>query len=86
MLLRPAATLSPGERTRAALALLQGRASTSSSWTSRRTTWTCRPSNSWSRPGRLRGHPLLVTHDRCMLDVVRVTRRLEVADGKVTER
>jgi ATPase subunit of ABC transporter with duplicated ATPase domains len=32
------------------------------------------------------GTLLLVTHDRRMLDAVRVTRRLEVADGKVTER
>lgn len=32
------------------------------------------------------GTLLLVTHDRRMLDAVQVTRRLEVADGKVTER
>jgi len=32
------------------------------------------------------GTLLLVTHDRRMLDAVRVTRRWEVAAGKVTER
>jgi ATPase subunit of ABC transporter with duplicated ATPase domains len=32
------------------------------------------------------GTLLLVTHDRRMLDAVQVTRRLEVADGKVTEQ
>lgn len=31
------------------------------------------------------GTLLLVTHDRRMLDAVRVTRRLHVADGRVTE-
>jgi ATPase subunit of ABC transporter with duplicated ATPase domains len=34
-----------------------------------------------SYPGTL----LLVTHDRRMLDAVRVTRRFEVVDGRVTE-
>ena len=33
-------------------------------------------------PGTL----LLVTHDRRMLDAVATTRRLEVVDGRVTER
>jgi ATPase subunit of ABC transporter with duplicated ATPase domains len=32
------------------------------------------------------GTLILVTHDRRMLDAVHVNRRLEVADGKVTER
>lgn len=31
------------------------------------------------------GTLLLVTHDRRMLDAVRVNRRLEVSSGKVTE-
>jgi len=31
------------------------------------------------------GTLLLVTHDRRMLDAVRLTRRLQVADGRVTE-
>lgn len=31
------------------------------------------------------GTLLLVTHDRRMLDAVRVTRRFEVVSGKVTE-
>ena len=77
----------PGERTRAALALLQApRASTCSSSTSRPTTSTCRPSSSWSRRSTpTTGTLLLVTHDRRMLDAVTRTRRLEVADGKLTE-
>jgi ATPase subunit of ABC transporter with duplicated ATPase domains len=32
------------------------------------------------------GTLLLVTHDRRMLEAVTTTRRLDVADGKVTER
>jgi ATPase subunit of ABC transporter with duplicated ATPase domains len=32
------------------------------------------------------GTLLLVTHDRRMLDTVHTTRRIEVADGRITER
>ena len=85
--LRSAATLSPGERTRAALALLQGRGVN--------LLVLDEPTNHLDLPAieqlesaldTYQGTLLLVTHDRRMLDVVRTTRRLEVADGKVTER
>ncbi|MBQ0825790.1 ABC-F family ATP-binding cassette domain-containing protein [Streptomyces tagetis] len=84
--LRPASTLSPGERTRAALALLQGRGVN--------LLVLDEPTNHLDLPAieqleaaldSYEGTLLLVTHDRRMLDAVRVTRRLEVADGKVTE-
>ncbi|MFE0020265.1 ABC-F family ATP-binding cassette domain-containing protein [Amycolatopsis sp. NPDC059021] len=84
--LRPAATLSPGERTRAALALLQARGVN--------LLVLDEPTNHLDLPAieqleaALDNYPgtlLLVTHDRRMLDAVRVTRRLEVTDGKVTE-
>ncbi|WP_431877093.1 ABC-F family ATP-binding cassette domain-containing protein [Micromonospora marina] len=84
--LRPAATLSPGERTRAALALLQGR--------NVNLLVLDEPTNHLdlaaieqlesalaSYPGTL----LLVTHDRRMLDAVSVNRRLRVADGRIAE-
>ncbi|MEU6890752.1 ABC-F family ATP-binding cassette domain-containing protein [Streptomyces sp. NPDC046557] len=83
---RPAATLSPGERTRAALALLQGRGVN--------LLVLDEPTNHLDLPAieqlesaldAYEGTLLLVTHDRRMLDAVHVTRRLEVADGKVTE-
>ncbi|QEU88832.1 ABC-F family ATP-binding cassette domain-containing protein [Streptomyces viridosporus] len=85
--LRPAATLSPGERTRAALALLQGRGVN--------LLVLDEPTNHLDLPAieqledaldAYEGTLLLVTHDRRMLDAVRVTRRLEVTDGKVAER
>ncbi|MFJ8162615.1 ABC-F family ATP-binding cassette domain-containing protein [Streptomyces sp. NPDC096136] len=84
--LRPAATLSPGERTRAALALLQGRGVN--------LLVLDEPTNHLDLPAieqlesaldSYEGTLLLVTHDRRMLDAVHVTRRLEVADGRVTE-
>ncbi|MCX4528998.1 MULTISPECIES: ABC-F family ATP-binding cassette domain-containing protein [unclassified Streptomyces] len=84
--LRPAGTLSPGERTRAALALLQGRGVN--------LLVLDEPTNHLDLPAieqlesaleAYEGTLLLVTHDRRMLDAVHVTRRLEVADGKVTE-
>lgn len=83
---RPAATLSPGERTRAALALLQGRGVN--------LLVLDEPTNHLDLPAieqlesaldSYEGTLLLVTHDRRMLDAVQVTRRLHVADGKVTE-
>ncbi|MEV8391624.1 MULTISPECIES: ABC-F family ATP-binding cassette domain-containing protein [unclassified Streptomyces] len=85
-LLRPATTLSPGERTRSALALLQGRGVN--------LLVLDEPTNHLDLPAieqlesaldSYDGTLLLVTHDRRMLDAVRTTRRLDVADGKVTE-
>ncbi|MFD8811131.1 ABC-F family ATP-binding cassette domain-containing protein, partial [Streptomyces sp. NPDC059627] len=85
--LRSAATLSPGERTRAALALLQGRGVN--------LLVLDEPTNHLDLPAieqlesaldTYEGTLLLVTHDRRMLDAIHVTRRLEVAAGKVTER
>nr|WP_221377394.1 ABC-F family ATP-binding cassette domain-containing protein [Actinoplanes polyasparticus] len=82
---RPAASLSPGERTRAALALLQARGVN--------LLVLDEPTNHLdlaaieqleSALASYQGTLLLVTHDRRMLEAVTVTRRLEVADGKVT--
>ncbi|CAO5155537.1 ATPase component of ABC transporters with duplicated ATPase domain [Frankia sp. AiPs1] len=83
---RPAASLSPGERTRAGLALLQA------------VGVNClvldEPTNHLDLPAidqleqALAGYAgtlLLVTHDRRMLDAVAVNRRLRVAGGRVTE-
>ncbi|RKT84876.1 ATPase components of ABC transporters with duplicated ATPase domains [Saccharopolyspora antimicrobica] len=84
--LRPATTLSPGERTRAALALLQGRGVN--------LLVLDEPTNHLDLPAieqlesALDSYPgtlLLVTHDRRMLDAVRTNRRLEMAAGKLTE-
>ena len=83
---RPAATLSPGERTRAALALLQANGVN--------LLVLDEPTNHLDLPAieqleqALAGYPgtlLLVTHDRRMLDAVATTRHLELADGKVTQ-
>src|SRR4051812_4806074 len=84
--LRPAATLSPGERTRAALALLQARGIN--------VLVLDEPTNHLDLAAieqleqALAGYPgtlLLVTHDRRMLDAVHTTRRLVVDAGVVTE-
>ncbi|EFL22071.1 putative ABC transporter, ATP-binding protein [Streptomyces himastatinicus ATCC 53653] len=84
--LRPASTLSPGERTRAALALLQARGVN--------LLVLDEPTNHLDLPAieqlesalaSYEGTLLLVTHDRRMLEAVHTTRRLEVADGQVTE-
>jgi ATPase subunit of ABC transporter with duplicated ATPase domains len=84
--LRPARSLSPGERTRAALALLQARGVN--------LLVLDEPTNHLDLPAieqletALDEYPgtfLLVTHDRRMLESVSVTRRLVVADGQVTE-
>ncbi|MFF2502297.1 ABC-F family ATP-binding cassette domain-containing protein [Streptomyces sp. NPDC058067] len=84
--LRSAVTLSPGERTRAALALLQGRGVN--------LLVLDEPTNHLDLPAieqlesaldSYEGTLLLVTHDRRMLDAVRTQRRLELAEGKVTE-
>lgn len=85
--LRPATSLSPGERTRAALALLQGRGVN--------LLVLDEPTNHLDLPAieqlesalaSYTGTLLLVTHDRRMLDAVRTTRRFEVTDGRVVER
>jgi ATPase subunit of ABC transporter with duplicated ATPase domains len=84
--LRPAETLSPGERTRAALALLQARGIN--------VLVLDEPTNHLDLPAieqleealaAYTGTLLLVTHDRRMLESVETTRRLEVAGGVVTE-
>ncbi|WP_158846391.1 ABC-F family ATP-binding cassette domain-containing protein [Saccharothrix deserti] len=84
--LRPAASLSPGERTRAALALLQARGVN--------LLVLDEPTNHLDLPAieqlesaldSYTGTLLLVTHDRRMLDAVRTTRRLVVAAGRVTD-
>jgi ATPase subunit of ABC transporter with duplicated ATPase domains len=84
--LRPAATLSPGERTRAALALLQARGVN--------LLVLDEPTNHLDLPAieqleaalaSYDGTLLLVTHDRRMLDAVDTTRRLVVDGGRVTE-
>jgi ATPase subunit of ABC transporter with duplicated ATPase domains len=85
--LRPAGTLSPGERTRAALALLQARGVN--------LLVLDEPTNHLDLPAieqlesALAAYPgtlLLVTHDRRMLDAVATSRRIEVAEGRVTNR
>jgi ATPase subunit of ABC transporter with duplicated ATPase domains len=83
---RTAASLSPGERTRAALALLQARGVN--------LLVLDEPTNHLDLPAieqleqaleSFDGTVLLVTHDRRMLDTVRLTRRWHVEDGTVTE-
>ncbi|GAA3255164.1 ABC-F family ATP-binding cassette domain-containing protein [Dactylosporangium siamense] len=85
--LRPAASLSPGERTRAALALLQGRGVN--------LLVLDEPTNHLDLPAieqlesALDGYPgtlLLVTHDRRMLAAVSTNRHIDVRDGKVSVR
>ncbi|MFI5488098.1 ABC-F family ATP-binding cassette domain-containing protein [Micromonospora echinaurantiaca] len=84
--LRPAATLSPGERTRAALALLQGRGVN--------LLVLDEPTNHLDLPAieqlesALASYPgtlLLVTHDRRMLAAVTTNRRLRVDAGRIAE-
>jgi ATPase subunit of ABC transporter with duplicated ATPase domains len=83
---RPAASLSPGERTRAALALLQAREVN--------LLVLDEPTNHLDLPAieqleqaldSFGGTVLLVTHDRRMLDTVRTTRRWSLSDGRLTE-
>ena len=89
--LRPTESLSPGERTRAALGLLQARGVN--------LLVLDEPTNHLDLPAieqleqALESFPgtlLLVSHDRRLLDAVRLTRRLEVAieagHGTVVER
>ncbi|BDT85141.1 ABC transporter ATP-binding protein [Nocardia cyriacigeorgica] len=84
---RPCATLSPGERTRAALALLQARGVN--------LLVLDEPTNHLDLPAieqleqaidSFTGTLLLVTHDRRMLDSVRATRRWHLADGQLSEQ
>ena len=84
---RRSSDLSPGERTRAALALLQARGTN--------LLVLDEPTNHLDLPaieqieGALEvfdGTLLLVSHDRQLLDAVRVDRRLEVLAGQVSER
>ena len=83
---RPASSLSPGERTRATLALLMAAGAN------------ClvldEPTNHLDLPAieqleqaldSFPGTLLLVSHDRRLLDAVHVTRRLHVDGGTVTE-
>ncbi len=82
---RPADTLSPGERTRASLALLSARGVN------------ClvldEPTNHLDLPAieqleqaveNFDGTLLLVTHDRALLEAVRLTRHIDIADGRIT--
>ncbi len=84
---RPAAALSPGERTRAALAMLQARGVN--------LLVLDEPTNHLDLPAIeqleealavFEGTLVLVSHDRRLLENVRATRRLEVAAGRVAER
>jgi ATPase subunit of ABC transporter with duplicated ATPase domains len=84
--LRPAASLSPGERTRAGLALLQA--------SGVNLLVLDEPTNHLDLPAieqlesALREYPgtlLLVTHDRRMLEAVETNRRIEVSAGRVSE-
>jgi ATPase subunit of ABC transporter with duplicated ATPase domains len=83
---RLATSLSPGERTRAALALLQARGVN--------LLVLDEPTNHLDLPAieqleaaldSFDGTILLVTHDRRMLETVHLTRRWHVEDGQVTE-
>jgi ATPase subunit of ABC transporter with duplicated ATPase domains len=83
---RSTGSLSPGERTRAALALLQARGVN--------LLVLDEPTNHLDLPAieqleealeSFDGTVLLVTHDRRMLDTVRLTRRWHVEDGQVVE-
>jgi ATPase subunit of ABC transporter with duplicated ATPase domains len=81
---RPAATLSPGERTRASLALLMANGAN--------VLVLDEPTNHLDLPAieqleaaleAFDGTVVLVTHDRALLGRVRLTRRVELVDGHV---
>jgi ATPase subunit of ABC transporter with duplicated ATPase domains len=83
---RPAATASPGERTRAALALLQARGVN--------LLILDEPTNHLDLPAieqleaaldAFDGTVLLVSHDRQLLEAFRTTRRLDMHDGQLAE-
>jgi ATPase subunit of ABC transporter with duplicated ATPase domains len=82
--LRPPATLSPGERTRSSLAVLMAREVN--------LLVLDEPTNHLDLPAieqlevaldAFGGTVLLVTHDRALLDNVRLTRRITLADGRM---
>ncbi len=82
--LRPPATLSPGERTRASLAVLMARQVN--------LLVLDEPTNHLDLPAieqlevaldAFRGTILLVTHDRALLENVRLTRTIELAHGQI---
>ncbi len=84
---RAAATLSPGERTRASLALLMANGAN--------LLVLDEPTNHLDMPAieqleaaldTFTGTVILVTHDRALLDRVRLTRTFDVVDGAVAER
>ena len=81
---RPASTLSPGERTRASLALLMANGAN--------VLVLDEPTNHLDLPAieqleaaldGFDGTVLLVTHDRSLLERVRLTRRIELVDGQI---
>ena len=81
---RPTATLSPGERTRAALALLQANGAN--------VLVLDEPTNHLDLPAieqleqaldAFDGTVLLVTHDRALLESVRLSRTIELRDGQI---
>ena len=83
---RPAASASPGERTRAALALLQARGVN--------LLVLDEPTNHLDLPAieqleaaldAYDGTVVLVTHDRRLLESFRATRSVQLRDGTVTE-
>ncbi len=84
---REASTLSPGERTRASLALLMANGAN--------LLVLDEPTNHLDMPAieqleaaldTFAGTVILVTHDRALLDRVRLTRTFDVVDGVVAER
>ena len=84
--MRPASSLSPGERTRAGLALLQARGVN--------LLVLDEPTNHLDLPAieqleqaieSFEGTLLLVTHDRRMLETTRATRRWKLEDGELSE-
>ncbi|MEM9039746.1 MAG: ABC-F family ATP-binding cassette domain-containing protein [Actinomycetota bacterium] len=81
---RPTSSLSPGERTRAVLALLMARGAN--------LLVLDEPTNHLDLPAieqleqaldTFGGTVIVVTHDRVFLDALRVTRRIRLADGRV---
>ena len=84
---RPTGSLSPGERTRAALALLMANGAN--------VLVLDEPTNHLDLPAieqleaaldTFDGTVLLVTHDRALLDHVRLTRTIELAGGQIVRR
>ena len=81
---RPAGTLSPGERTRTSLALLMANGAN--------VLVLDEPTNHLDLPAieqlesaldGFEGTVVLVTHDRSLLEHVRLTRRIELVDGRI---